>query len=240
MTANESVYGRLAERFATEDHATVNKGGGDQTYVPAEKVIGRLNLVLGVAGWSFTVVREGFTDTEAWVLGRLTAAVDGVTVMRDQYGNEPIVMGKAEKPTMDLLKKAATDSLKKTASLIGVAAYLYDADERREVQAEMREAKRPTPLRAAAHPAAASTRPASGAVPSSSSGTATPASAEPMSSPTCAECGKRIGGGTLKDGEPFTPEDAAEWGQKRFGRPLCGGHYREALTAQKRAESLVG
>jgi hypothetical protein len=134
---------------------------------------------------------------------------------------------------MDLLKKAATDSLKKTASLIGVAAYLYDADERRELQAEMREAKRPTPLPRRIVDA-------SGAAPSTSAGTATPASAAPDSSPTCAECGKRIGGGMLKDGQPFTPEDAAEWGQKRFGRPLCGSHYREALTAQKRAESLVG
>jgi hypothetical protein len=88
VTAEQSIYSLLAERFPTECHATVNKGGGDQTYVPAEKVIERLNLVLGVAGWSFTVVREGFTDTEAWVLGRLTATVDGVTVRRDQYGND--------------------------------------------------------------------------------------------------------------------------------------------------------
>lgn len=144
----QSVYEQLAARFPTEDHRKVNKGGGDQTYVPAEKVIERLNRVLGVAGWSFEVVREGFTSSEAWVLGEITATIDGVVVKRQQYGNEPITMGRSEKSTSDLMKKAGTDSLKKAATLLGVAAYLYDEDERREVEADMREARR-TPRPAA-------------------------------------------------------------------------------------------
>lgn len=140
-----STYERLSARFPTEVHKRVNKGGSDQTYVPAADVIGRLNGVLGVNGWSFTVLREGFTATEAWALGELVATIDGETVRRQQYGNENIVMGKQERPTGDLMKKAGTDSLKKCATLIGIALYLYDEDERHEVEAAMREAQRPTP-----------------------------------------------------------------------------------------------
>lgn len=157
---NDDIYSRLSARFET--HKKVNKGGGDQTYVPAFDVIDRLNTELGVFGWSFRVVREGFTATEAWVLGELTATRDGVTVTRQQYGNEPITMGRSEKATADLLKKAATDALKKAATLIGVAAYLYDEDERREVEQEMREQARggnkpaPKPERPAANDAAPS------------------------------------------------------------------------------------
>lgn len=134
------LYGRLSARF--DNHKTVNKGGGDQTYVPSVDVIDRLNTEIGLAGWSFRVIREGFTATEAWVLGEITATIDGATVVRQQYGNEPITMGRSEKATGDLLKKAGTDALKKCATLLGVAAYLYDEDERREVQAEMREQAR--------------------------------------------------------------------------------------------------
>jgi hypothetical protein len=145
-TAAPSTYERLSARFPTEVHKRVNKGGGDQTYVPASDVIARLNDVLGVGSWAFRIVREGFTETEAWVLGELTAwtAEDG-KFSRQQYGNESIVMGKAQRPTSDLLKKAGTDALKKCATLIGVALYLYDEDERNEVEQEMREAKRPKP-----------------------------------------------------------------------------------------------
>lgn len=144
---SEIIYSQLAARFPTEDHAKVNKGGGDQTYVPAEKVISRLNDVLGVAGWSFRVLREGENDVEAWVLGELTATIDGKTVTRQQYGNQERTVGRGEreKPVIDRFKKAGTDALKKCASLMGVALYLYDADERHEVEAEMREAARPKP-----------------------------------------------------------------------------------------------
>jgi hypothetical protein len=142
-----TTYAQLAARFATEDHARVNKGGGDQTYVPAEKIISRLNGVLGVGGWSFTVLREGFTPAEAWVLGEITATIDGQAVTRQQYGDQPLTVGRGdrEKPVADLMKKAGTNALKKCATLLGVALYLYDEDERLEVEAEMREASRPKP-----------------------------------------------------------------------------------------------
>lgn len=151
----DDLYSRLAAQFPTETHKRVSKGGGTQTYVPWNDVAERLNLELGVLGWSFVVVREGFTKTECWVLGEITATVDGVTVKRQQYGCEPITMGQKETPTSDLLKKATSDALKKTAQLLGVGLYLSDAEDRAEVEADMREqarggnrpAAKPTPLK---------------------------------------------------------------------------------------------
>src|SRR5687767_4536638 len=104
-----TTYERLAERFAPEEHKTLQARGG-QTYVPWNLVAGRLNDVLGVTGWSFEVIREGFTPAECWVLGRLTATIDGETTSRDQYGCADIMLGQS--PNTDLLKKAGTDSLK--------------------------------------------------------------------------------------------------------------------------------
>jgi hypothetical protein len=140
-----STYERLSARFPAEVHKKVNKGGGDQTYVPAVDIFNRVDEVLTPGGWQARVIREGMTATEAWVLAEVAAYIDGELVVRQQYGCEPITVGRDAKPVGDLFKKAATDAYKKCLTLMGVARYLYDADERREVEAEMREASRPKP-----------------------------------------------------------------------------------------------
>ncbi len=138
----DDLYQQLAARFPSEDHKKVPKAGRDLTYVPAEKVISRLNAVLGF-NWSYRVIREGYTEIEAWALGEMTLDIDGQLVSRQQYGCWPIVTGQQRKSVDDLLKKAATDALRKSATLFGVALYLYDEDERSEVEAEIRQAGRP-------------------------------------------------------------------------------------------------
>lgn len=160
---SEGTYGKLAERFPAEAHKTRKQGGQDLVYVTGEMVISRLNEALGVTGWSWRVVREGMTDVEAWVLGELTATIDGQTITRQHYGNQDVKRG--QHGVADLFKAANTDAIKKAATTIGVALYLYDEDERREVQAEMREQARsgnrpqtpkptqePTPITAKAAP----------------------------------------------------------------------------------------
>lgn len=154
--SDSSVYKQLAERFPAEQHKKRKQGSAELTYVTGEMVISRLNDVLGVTGWSFTVIREGSTETEAWVLGEMVAHIDGKATIRQQYGNQDLKRG--QHATSDLFKSAATDALKKCATTIGVGLYLYDEDERREVEQEMREAARaprpapkpPTPIREAA------------------------------------------------------------------------------------------
>lgn len=137
-------YERLSARFPAEVHKKVNKGGGDQTYVPAVDIFDRVDEVLGVAGWQARVIREGMTATEAWVLAEVAAHIDGELCVRQQYGCESITVGRDAKPVGDLFKKAATDAYKKCLTLLGVARYLYDADERHEVEAEMAAARRTT------------------------------------------------------------------------------------------------
>lgn len=151
---SEGTYGKLAERFPAEAHKTRKQGGQDLVYVTGEMVISRLNEALGVTGWSWRVVREGMTDVEAWVLGELTATIDGKTITRQHYGNQDVKRG--QHGVADLFKAANTDAIKKAATTIGVALYLYDEDERREVQAEMREqarnGNRPQPAKPAPEP----------------------------------------------------------------------------------------
>jgi hypothetical protein len=130
---------RLAEHFPASAHKKVSKGAGSQTYVPWTDAVERMNDVLG-ADWSFRVVREGLTDTEAWVLGEITATVDGVVCVRQHYGCESI--NKGQRGVADLFKIAASDAIRKAATLIGVGMYLSIQEERAEVEATMQEAVR--------------------------------------------------------------------------------------------------
>lgn len=181
-----SVYQRLSEQFPVEAHKKVRKGGREQTYIPWTDKVARFNEVLG-HDWSFRIVREGLTETEAWALGEITVTIDGVTTTRQQYGCEPIMRGQSA--ATDLFKIAGTDALSKAASLFGCGLYLSDQEERAEVEAAMQEAIRaaaqerrgnPTP-----RPAPASTGAANpGTQASRSATTPTASSAKPTSSST--------------------------------------------------------
>jgi hypothetical protein len=118
--AQPTTFERLAEQFPVEAHKAVRKGGREQTYIPWTDKVERFNAVLG-QDWSFRIIREGLTDTEAWVLGELSVTIDGATTVRQQYGCEPIVKGQRETPTTDLFKIAGTDALSKAATLFGCA-----------------------------------------------------------------------------------------------------------------------
>lgn len=196
----DPVYQALAARFEPLEHGTLAKAGG-QTYVPWNLIANRLNVVLGVEKWSFRILREGFTASECWVLGELSASIRDTVTVRQQYGVSPLTVGSSQ--VDDLLKKAGTDALKKCAQVLGVALYLTDADERAEVKAEMAAARRqqpnpttrpPTAATPAASPGtpasrSASTPAASSAAPTSSSTTATPA---PVDSATLQQRWQRL------------------------------------------------
>lgn len=152
------LYAKLAEQFPTEAHKTLERAGG-QTYVAWNLVADRMNTVLGFQNWSFRIVREGFTDIEAWALGELTVTLDGVVTVRQQYGVSPLYVGAKQSPVDDLMKKVGTDALKKCAQTLGVALYLTDPEERREVQAAMAEQKRTANKPAPSKPAPAKPTP---------------------------------------------------------------------------------
>lgn len=164
-----TTYERLAEPFAIGEHAMVNKGGMDQTYAPWTEYVERMTAVLGANNWSNRIVREGFTETECWVLVEVEAVIDGQKVVHQQYGCEPITKGKDARPTTDLLKSTASDALKKAISLFGPGLYLSVKEERLVIQQAMREAVREEAARQGStggHRTPPAGRPAPGAAPS--------------------------------------------------------------------------
>src|ERR671929_1103703 len=121
------TYARLAAPF--EVTFTDFRGGVELTYVSGEQVVRRLNEVLGVSGWSFRVLRHDINPEadEAWALGEMVAEIDGKTVVRQQFGSQKIKRSRSTGVPLDIgfdLKGAATDCMKKCASLIGVGLYL--------------------------------------------------------------------------------------------------------------------
>ena len=121
------TYARLSAPF--EHTFSDVRGGVELTYVSGEQVVSRLNEVLGVAGWSFRVLRHDINPEadEAWALGELVADIDGKTVVRQQFGSQKLKRSRSTGAPLDIgfdLKGAATDAMKKCASLLGVGLYL--------------------------------------------------------------------------------------------------------------------
>lgn len=121
------VYGRLAAPFDVTFRDI--RGGVDLEYITGEQCVSRLNRTLGVAGWNYRVVEHGIhaEADECWVLGEITATLGGTTVTRQQFGSQKIKRSRASGVPLDIgfdLKGAATDCLKKCASLLGVGLYL--------------------------------------------------------------------------------------------------------------------
>lgn len=115
------------ERPFPEALIRTRKGPFGQTfsYVEGAEVIRRLNEALE-GTWSFEILEHHVRDTEVVVLGKLTT--DGVTKMA--FGGSSITLTRDGElvSIADDLKAAATDALKKAASLFGVGLHLYGAD----------------------------------------------------------------------------------------------------------------
>lgn len=114
------------------------KGGGTWNYVTGGYVRKVLNLLFGWQ-WSFEILDEQILieAKEVIVKGKLTAEVNGRTIVKMQYGNKDIVFRKNSQTPLSIgndLKAAATDCLKKCAAEIGVAADIYNAEDFKEVQ----------------------------------------------------------------------------------------------------------
>jgi len=119
----------LLEQEFEPEQIKSRKGNYGKTidYVETAAVIQRLNDAID-GDWSFDIVEHVIQDDDVAVLGKLST--NGVTKM--QWGSRKI--GKNRKTGEiiclgDDLKAAASDSLKKTASLLGCGLYLYTEDD---------------------------------------------------------------------------------------------------------------
>lgn len=123
------------------------KGGGKWQYVTGGYVRKVLNLLFGWQ-WSFEIIDEKILIEagEVIVKGKLTAEVNGRTIVKMQYGNKDIMFKRGTQNPLSIgndMKAAATDCLKKCAAEIGVAADIYNAEDFKSitVQTELDELK---------------------------------------------------------------------------------------------------
>ena len=98
-------------------------------YVETHAVIQRLNDAFE-GQWSFEIMTQETTNTEVIVSGKLTA--DGVS--KTQFGSNKISLSKQGEiiSVGDDWKAAASDCLKKCASLYGVGLHLYGAEKKEQ------------------------------------------------------------------------------------------------------------
>jgi len=122
LTLPETQIAALKQRTPADfKYERPGLGGKTFTYVDIGYVTGRLNQIFG-SMWSFEIKDKFHSDKEAWVLGVLRVLCeDGKVITKEQFGSSA-VKGQS---LGDDLKAAASDSLKKCASMLGLAADVY-------------------------------------------------------------------------------------------------------------------
>ena len=117
---NQEVLAALAAPFPPELVRTRIGGGGTKlSWVPARSVSERLDQVIGLGNWDFHVSQ---LDNSNIVHGTLIVRLpDGTQATRSDFGYETGGSGES-------LKEAASDALRRCASLFGVARYLYQGE----------------------------------------------------------------------------------------------------------------
>src|SRR5258708_1105303 len=102
-------------------------------YVEVGYVISMLNQVFGY-DWDFKILDQQVGKKQVWVRGELTVRVKDHAVTKGQFGGADIKMNRTTGEPVSIaddLKAAASDSLKKSASMLGIAGDIYwkDLDE---------------------------------------------------------------------------------------------------------------
>ena len=119
-TPREVVFQRPAGRGVNVD------------YVPGWWFVGQLNALFGYF-WDFEIIDHAVGDNQCWVKGKLTIKdpKTGLTVTKSAFGGSKLKS--KENQAIDIgddLKTAATDALKKAATLLGIAADIYGKREK--------------------------------------------------------------------------------------------------------------
>ena len=104
------------------------------SYVVTPSVIERLNTAFN-GNWSFEVLEHKILEDEVVVLGRLS--VDGIH--KDQFGSK---RHEENAQWGDELKAAISDSVKKCATMLGVALYLYEDSDEKKAKPQRRRRKK--------------------------------------------------------------------------------------------------
>ena len=218
-------------------------------FLSGEQVASRLNHVLGVGNWSFSVLDFKIEhEDEVVALGELKAYVSGQWLHRQQFGGQKIKRVKATGMPSNLAddhKGAATDALKKCASLLGVGLYLMvsSATWHQGVPptAQANEDKR-TGRSAAPRPTAAPRGPGAA---TNGTGGALVAPAEPsdntapVSNVKCMQCERPLQEVSFppkegKPGETWTISKLRTQSVRRFASVLCFPCFREGVEYERK------
>ncbi len=114
----------LRADFSEDSLQNVTKFGKELVGIDPQYVAERANDVFGHRGWSFEVKNHAHTDTNAWVLGRLSILDENGNTIKfiEQFGdntiNKAIGLG-------DALKGATTNSFGKCCSWFDIAHKAY-------------------------------------------------------------------------------------------------------------------
>lgn len=113
-------------------------GGGKANFVETSYVIGMLNLITGYQ-WDFDIVSEKEAHGQIVLKGQLTIRTQNgkADITKTQYGRANIKMKNGTQTPLDYgndHKAAASDALKKCASLFGIAWDIFGKEDTREMQ----------------------------------------------------------------------------------------------------------
>lgn len=100
------------------------------SYVEVGYVINVLNQVFGW-DWDFRIWDQQIGNRQVWVRGELTVRLKGHTITKGQYGGADIKFNRTSKEPVSIaddLKAAASDALKKCASMLQIASDVYWKD----------------------------------------------------------------------------------------------------------------
>jgi hypothetical protein len=142
QTLSEAQVDFLLQRTPKHEIKTRQGRGGMQfSYVEHSYVTERLNLVFGF-NWDFDVMDKQILEDEVIVEAKLTVRTPGgQTIVKTQFGGAEIKRHasgpRSGRPLSiaDDYKAAASDALKKCASLLGIGLDLYGRDRPHEVDA---------------------------------------------------------------------------------------------------------
>ncbi|MBU2577876.1 RAD52 family DNA repair protein [Patescibacteria group bacterium] len=101
-------------------------GGKELEYVEIGYVVNLLNQAFGW-DWDFIIIDQEVGKKQVWVRGELAVRIKDHTIIKAQYGGSDIKYTRNGEliSIADDLKAAASDCLKKCASLLGIAGDVY-------------------------------------------------------------------------------------------------------------------
>lgn len=117
---------RVLSRPFTDIKTRPGRNGGAISYIEGHAIVQRLNEAFG-GDWSFKVMEHQVLEGEVVVLGEVRAG----EMVKQAFGGSEVTRTRDGKVVSiaDDLKSAATDALKKAATLLGVGLHLYGPEE---------------------------------------------------------------------------------------------------------------